>query len=115
MCDLPEVGAGRLDFTQLFVNGKRQIRARFPNYDHKNPLVSGTGYINAAGKERDWRVQELPYDPETFTQKRWARPQDAVVHTFNKYNWGSLQWKVDGVDWDNHVIKLGWGGFQLNH
>jgi hypothetical protein len=114
MCDLPEAQAGRLDFTQLFVNGKRQIRARFPNYDSNNPLVSGSGYINAAGKERDWPVQELPYDPETFTQKRWARPQDAVVHVFNKYNWGNLQWKVDGVDWDNHVIKLGWGGFQLN-
>ena len=68
MCDLPEVGAGRLDFTQLFVNGKRQIRARFPNYDHKNPLVSGTGYINAAGKERDWRVQ-TPLRPGGFYPK----------------------------------------------
>src|SRR5277367_908532 len=35
------------DFTQLFVNGKRQIRARYPNYD---PSVPGkSGYINAAG------------------------------------------------------------------
>jgi len=114
MCELPEVGAGQFDFTQLFVNGKRQSRARFPNYDPKNPLVSGSGYINVAKRQGDWPAQEFPYDPQTFTQKRWARPQEAVVHIFNKYNWGNFQWQVENVDWENHVIKLGWGGFQLN-
>jgi len=113
MCELPDVRAGRFDFTQLFVNGKRQIRARFPNYDHKNPLVSGNGYINVANKDRP--ANGMPYDPQTFTKKRWARPQDAVVHIFNKYCWGNLQWKVENVDWENHVVRLGWGGFQLNH
>jgi hypothetical protein len=28
MCELPEAKEGKLNFTQLFVNGKRQIRAR---------------------------------------------------------------------------------------
>ena len=27
MCDLPDAKAGKLAFTQLFVNGKRQVRA----------------------------------------------------------------------------------------
>jgi len=115
ICKLPKAGAGRLDFTQLYVNGKRQIRARFPNYDLKNPLVSGSGYINAAKKEGEWPVKELPFDPQAFTKKRWAKPHEAVVHIFNKYFWGNFQWQVESVDWENHVIGLGWGGFQLNH
>jgi hypothetical protein len=36
-----------LEFTQLFINGKRQIRARYPNYDPSNPGRSG--YVQPAG------------------------------------------------------------------
>ena len=32
-CTLPDVLAGRWNFRQLFFNGRRQVRARFPNYD----------------------------------------------------------------------------------
>jgi len=34
-CELPDVKQGRLHFGQLFVNGRRQHRARFPNYDKR--------------------------------------------------------------------------------
>ena len=37
-----------LNFTQMFVNGKRQIRARYPNYDPSQPGKSG--YLQAAGQ-----------------------------------------------------------------
>lgn len=114
MCELRDVKPGRLNFTQLFVNGKRQIRARYPNYDHKNPLVSGTGYINAG---RDWSnvpPSAFPYDPQTFTSRRWSKPQEAVVHIFQRHYWGNCQWEVESVDWQRHLIKLGWGGFQIN-
>jgi len=43
MCELPEAKLGKLDFTQLFVNGKRQHLARYPNYDNSEP--GHTGYI----------------------------------------------------------------------
>ena len=36
-----------IDFSQLFVNGRRQIRARYPNYDPSQPGKSG--YLQAAG------------------------------------------------------------------
>lgn len=38
---LPEVAAGRWYFRQLFVNGQRQIRARFPNFDPADPYRGG--------------------------------------------------------------------------
>ena len=114
VCELPEARTGRLDFTQLFINGKRQIRARFPNYDLQNPLVNGTGYINAAKEVKDWPAHGFRYDPATFTKKRWAKPEEAVVHIFQKYYWGNLQWQIESIDWEQQIVNLGWGGFQIN-
>ena len=113
-CALPRTQANSVAFTQLFVNGKRQIRARFPKYDKDNPLVSGTGYLDVARSSEAWPSSELHYDPATFTRKKWNRPNQAVLHLFPLDRWGNLQWEVQDVDRDAHAIRLGWGGFQLN-
>jgi len=114
MCALPEEKSAKEPFTQLFINGKRQIRARYPNYDTKNPLVWGDGYINVASAAEPWPPTQFHFDPATFTKKRWLRPELAVVQMFPLDYWGSLQWQVKDIDWDAHVVKLGWGGFQVN-
>ncbi len=113
-CFLPEVKRGNLDFTQLFIAGKRQVRARYPKYDFKNPLVSGNGYVDVKDPSEPWPNVEFHFDPSTFTDKRWSNPQKAVVHLFPLDYWGNLQWEVRDIDWHDHAIQLGWGGFQLN-
>lgn len=113
-CHLPEFQGNRLAFTQLFVNGKRQIRARYPNCDAGDPLVSGHGYVDVASDRENWPPTEFHYDPATFTKKRWSNPQEAVVFLFPQDYWGNLQWQVRDIDWDAHLVKLGWGGFQVN-
>ena len=114
-CHLPEVKRNpHLGFTQLFINGKRQIRARYPNYDIENPLVTGKGYIDVADGTEPWPDTQFHFDPATFTRKRWAHPEEAVVHLFPLDYWGNLQWQVRDVDWKAHLIRLGWGGFQIN-
>jgi len=65
MCELPEVKSGELGFTQLFVGGKRQIMARYPNYDASEPGVSG--YVHAAGPLPDVLVRRL------WSRPGWAR------------------------------------------
>ena len=114
MCSLPEMKGSTMPFTQLFVNGKRQIRARYPNYDAKNPLVWGDGYIDVAQAPEPWPPTQFHFEPATFTKKRWAKPELAVVQIFPVAYWGSLQWQVKDIDWDAHQVKLGWGGFQIN-
>jgi hypothetical protein len=121
MCPVPEVKRGKVSFTQLFINGKRQIRARYPNYDPKNPLPSGDGYADMADLSKlgvltkeDWPLTEFHYDPETFTKNRWAKPHEAVVSTFNANSEDSLHWQVRDVDWEAHIVKLGRGGFHQN-
>jgi len=141
---IPGAENGALVFNQLFINGKRQIRARYPNYEATNPLKSGPGWINAAprrglpeGKYQyrpfaaDWQRmvaenflphEEFSFDPATFSQKRWAHPEEAVVHAMAAYpqfgstiaDWGSLHYRARGVDWDAHTIRLGAGGWQVS-
>ena len=128
MCDLPEVKAGKLAFTQLFINGKRQIRARYPNYDNSHPGKSG--YIYPADIIPPGMVDPRPgpnddmtytgagargilFDPASFTKKRWARPQEAVLHIFQGGYWGNLQWRIKAIDYQQRAIWFGEGGQQM--
>lgn len=130
MCSLPEVKAGKLSFTQLFVNGKRQIRARYPNFDPNDPIKGG--YIYAKGRlpekfdedkttggmawirKRSQGARGILFDPKTFTTKKLARSNEVVIHIFpSNYNC-NLQWQVKDIDWDRNIIWLGRGGFQRN-
>jgi len=116
------------DFTQLFVNGKRQIRARYPNYDPSDPGKSG--YIHAAGavppntanpfadadEDMTFSAQApraVHFDPETFSKKKWANPAEAEIHIFQAAYWGNLQWKIKGIDASTNTIWFGGGGQQI--
>ena len=129
VCDLPEAGAGTLDFTQMFAGGKRQIRARFPNRDDSRP-DKRAGYINPADALKTDEGDPLPdrdrdmiydcepfkgiiFDPATFTRKPWARPEEAVVHIFQDYYWGNMQWHVKALDRERNKIWFGEGGHQM--
>jgi hypothetical protein len=128
MCELLDVESGELSFTQVFVNGKRQIRARYPNYDPSEPGVSG--YIQAAGRLPDDLRDPCPgpnddmafssgaargvlFDPATFTKKSWDSPKDAVIHIYQSGYWGNLQWRVKALDYDSNIIWFGHGGQQM--
>src|SRR2546429_2415605 len=115
-----------LDFTQLFVNGKRQIRARYPNYDPSSPGKSG--YVQAAGpipagtpnpnagvdEDMTFSTQAprgIRFDPSTFSKKKWSNLQDAVIHIYQAAYWGNLQWKIKGIA--TNSIWFGKGGQQI--
>ena len=113
-CDLPEAKAGTLNFSELYVNGLRQIRARYPNGDSRIPQPAG--YIRTTGADK-WPNKELYFDPATFTQKHWAHPEDAVVFAFQRISFDHVpfwngQWHVRGIDRNRNAILLGEGGRQ---
>ncbi|MDT8390718.1 MAG: right-handed parallel beta-helix repeat-containing protein [Lentisphaeria bacterium] len=129
VCDLPEAADGSLDFTQLFADGIRQIRARYPNDE---PTADGrdTGYAYpidtiapdvadpCPDRDRDMTYDCEPargivFDPEFFTAKQWARPWEAVIHIFQFAGWGNLQWHVKTVDHEKNHIWFGEGGHQM--
>lgn len=115
-------------FSQLFVNGKRQIRARYPNYD---PSVPGkTGYLRAAGAIPDsvpdprsvpdadmtfagGAPRGVEFNPATFTTRKWAHPEEAEIHIFQGSYWGNLMWRLKAVDRNQNLLWFGEGGQQL--
>ena len=117
-----------LKFDQLFINGRRQIRARYPNYDPSNPGKSG--YIQAAGsipsgatnpyagsdEDMTFSTQAprgIRFEPATFSKKRWENPETAEVNIFQAAYWGNLQWKIRNIDFATRTIWFGDGGQQI--
>ena len=92
-----------LDFTQLYINGARKIRARYPNAGE---------FIHPADAELEWPHTSFIFDE--FSNKKWAKPHEAVVHIFAANYWGNLQWRIRDIDYKSKTIYLGDGGFQIN-
>lgn len=94
------------DFSQVFVNGKRQVRARYPNKT-EGPYIYPK-------KVSEWPVRQVYIDPDTFTKRSWSKPSDGVIHIFGASKWGNLQWQITGLNKKVGLISLGKGGFQIN-
>ena len=105
MCKVEGVNEG---FGQLFVDGKRQVRARHPN------SLDGT----CVTPPKCLKVAGVGSFPHTFIKyeepmKRWARPEEAIIHVMHSGGYTYLQWQIKNVDWDKQTINFGKGGWQF--
>jgi hypothetical protein len=83
-------------FDQLFVNGKLQRMARYPNYDPKARFLGGTA-ADALSPER---------------VKKYKDPEGAFVHALHSAEWGGFHYIVKGRDEKGELILE--GGWQNN-
>ncbi len=97
-------------FSQMYVNGRRQVLARFPNGDSRNTDISA--YLTAAGADT-WPHSEVYFAPESFTDKDWSHPEKAILHIFPQNYWGNTQYRLSGIDRGRNALQLGEGGWQL--
>ncbi|WP_049780910.1 right-handed parallel beta-helix repeat-containing protein [Terriglobus saanensis] len=81
---------------QLFVNGQRQILARYPNFDKNACYFNGTA-IDALSPER---------------VRRWKHPEGAYVHGLQASLWGSLHYRVTGRNVEGFLTME--GGWQID-
>lgn len=94
---------------QLFFAGKRQILARYPNFDPKNPYGGGWAYADGemwpmyADKEGETKntVQVKPADWRT-----WEHPDDVEVFSFPRYNWWNDITRIKSLDAEKHIVTL---------
>jgi hypothetical protein len=85
-----------LQTEEIFVNGERQILARYPNLDPKAQYFDGFA-ADAISPER---------------AARWANPAGGYYHAMHPSLWGDFTWRITGKDTNNDV-KLE-GGWQNN-
>ena len=83
---------------QLFIDGKRQRMARYPNYDAKQPTAAYQGFsADAFSKER---------------AAKWADPAGGYIHAMHTARWGGYHYRITGRKADGNVEYE--GGWQNN-
>jgi hypothetical protein len=119
MCDLNQLNHGPFKFSELYVNGKPQRLARFPNYDPSQPpdgawLRPIRGIPATTSSPNPDLQQDMPqdvsgivgieFDPTTFSQRRWARPDEASVHLYLSATAPELRRHIRYLDYDRNLI-----------
>ena len=85
---------------QLFCDGERQILARYPNFDPKDPLYGGWAFVEefpatGAPAGHDWNKNL--YVKKTDIRK-WAHPEDVELDIFAQYGWWNFIESVESLD-----------------
>jgi hypothetical protein len=81
---------------EIFINGERQILARYPNFDPAAQYFDGFA-ADAISRER---------------AARWTNPAGGYFHAMHPALWGDFTWRITGKDAQGEVIKE--GGWQNN-
>ncbi|UUF12480.1 MULTISPECIES: right-handed parallel beta-helix repeat-containing protein [Flavobacterium] len=88
--------AENLIFDQLFVNGKIQRMARYPNFDSRAQYYNGSA-ADAVSKER---------------ASLWKSPEGGYVHALHSSKWGDYHYLIKGKDKQGELVLE--GGWQNN-
>jgi hypothetical protein len=82
-----------LQTEEIFVNGERQILARYPNFDPKAQYFDGFA-PDAISKER---------------VARWVNPTGGYFHAMHPALWGDFTWRITGKNTNGEVnLEGGW-------
>jgi len=80
----------REDFDQLWINGRREVLARYPNFDPSIQPLGG-------------------YAADALSVARaatWEHPEDGDVRALHKARWGGVAFRVAGLNADG-TVRLG--------
>jgi PDZ domain len=78
---------------EIFVNGERQILARYPNFDPKAQYFDGFA-ADAISEQR---------------AARWSNPVGGYYHAMHPALWGDFTWRITGKDRNGQVqLEGGW-------
>lgn len=116
--DVGEQGFKGIAFRQLFFNGRRQILARYPNFDAANAHGGGFAYVDGQPVNM---YTNLPEESLRVIQckprdvRAWAHPELAEVIIFPRYNWHNWAMPVASADPVKGTITLAkdmsWGHY----
>jgi hypothetical protein len=81
---------------EIFVNGERQILARYPNANPQAQYFDG--FTSGADIKR--------------RAARWADPAGGYLHAMHPALWGDFTWQITGKDTNGNLTKV--GGWQNN-
>lgn len=101
--DLSGPRSSQPKFRQLFCNGRRMVRARWPNFDPANPLYGGWAFPESADAEKPYQAFKVR---EGFFHGAWIRPAEAEVNIMIGFGWMNQIIPVVSVDPSTRLITL---------
>lgn len=82
-----------LQTEEIFINGERQVFARYPNFDPKAKYFDG-------------------FSPDAISKvraARWANPAGGYYHAMHPAFWGDFTWRITGKNNDGEpTLEGGW-------
>ena len=106
--DLKPLGIKK-KFRQLFLNGTRQIWARYPNYNPDLPYSGGWAYVHGERPPMYTDIEGERTDTVVLREKdmrSWSRPADGEVCIFPRYNWWNKIVPIKSFDVSTRTITL---------
>lgn len=91
---------------QLFWNGKRQIRARFPNFDPVDPHYGGWAFIESVESKDGQPPVTFTYEPGLFPRK-WQKPEQGEVFIIPGLGWLNHSLSIRDIDLESRKITVG--------
>lgn len=93
---------------QLLCGGERQILARYPNFDPKDPLYGGWAFVApfppaGAPAGHLWK-RTLFVKPEDV--RKWAHPEDVEIDIFPDFGWWNFIEPVASLDPATQLLTL---------
>ncbi len=95
---VPQVAAGQWYFRELWINGRRAVRARYPNH----------GYLKVAGlpdPAPEWTKGQARFQYSPGDLKPWSSLNQGEVVVMNR--WADSRLPISKLDEDQHVISFG--------
>ena len=96
-------------FRQIYLNGRRQIWARYPNYNPAIPYSGGWAYVDGKRPPMYTDIEGEPTDTVVMRakdQRNWSRPTDGEVCIFPRYNWWNRIEKIQQFDPATRTLTL---------
>ena len=106
-CAVPETKGGKWKFRQLFCNGRRMTRARYPNLDPDKPGYAQWLHIEAPVSPDGDRA--FRYRPGTF-EHSWAKPTEGEVLIWHRHEWWPAFIPITSVRETERIIELAHAG-----
>jgi hypothetical protein len=90
---LPQIENQYYRFRELFLNGQRQIRARYPNRDPQDPRFGGWAFIEGTLPAGDAAPIRFMGEKGVFP-RQWAKPDQGEIFI------------IPGLAWNSHLIPI---------
>ncbi|MDO4575564.1 MAG: right-handed parallel beta-helix repeat-containing protein [Planctomycetia bacterium] len=96
-------------FHQIYLNGSRQIWARYPNWNPELPFSGGWAYVDGVRPPMYRDIPDERTDTVVVRAKdfhTWSRPQDGEISIFPRYNWWNTIVKIKEIDPATRTLTL---------